>query len=181
MPDLTANPALSHAPVTRAGLTLALADPGRMTSVAPFPGQEAAVSAALAPLGLSFPGPNESLAAGSARMLWTGRGQAFLTGAKAPAGLAAHAALTDQSDGWACLSLTGAAADQALMRLVPVDLAVAAFPVGRCIRAPLNHMNMILTRTGEGFDIFVFRSMARTAWHEIEEVMAVREARAALD
>lgn len=180
MPDLIAKPALGRAPLSRAGLTLAEGEPGRITSVAPYPGQGAAVSAALAPLGLAFPGPNESLSAGAARLLWTGREQAFLLGAEPPAGLDAHATLTDQSDGWACLSLTGAGADQALMRLVPVDLRLVAFPVGRCIRAPLNHMNMILTRTEAGFEIFVFRSMARTAWHEIDEVMAVLEARASL-
>ena len=180
MPDLIAKPALDRAPLARAGITLALADPGRITSVAPWPGQEAAVSDALAPLGLSFPGPNESQTAGSVRMLWTGRAQAFLIGAEPPAGLSRHAALTDQSDGWACFTLTGPTADQALMRLVPVDLWPAAFPVGSCIRTPLNHMSMILTRTGAGFEVFVFRSMARTAWHEIEEVMSVLEARAAL-
>lgn len=180
MPDLIAKPALGRAPLTRAGLALAEGKPGRITSIAPFPRQAAAVSAALAPLGLAFPGPNESLAAGVARILWTGREQAFLLGAEPPAGLDAHAALTDQGDGWACLALTGAGADQVLMRLVPVDLRPSAFPVGRCIRAPLNHMSMILTRTEAGFEIFVFRSMARTAWHEIEEVLSVLEARAAL-
>lgn len=180
MPDLIAKPALGHAPLTLAGITLAEAEPGRITSVAPFPGQGAAVSAALAPLGLAFPGPNESLSAGRARILWTGRDQAFLIGAEAPAGLSELAALTDQSDGWACLTLTGAVADQALMRLVPVDLRDSAFPVGRCIRAPLNHMSLILTRTEVGFELYVFRSMARTAWHELDEVMTVLEARAAL-
>lgn len=180
MPDLIAKPALGRAPLTRAGLTLAEVEPGRITSIAPYPGQGAAVADTLASLGLGFPGPNESRTSGTARIMWTGREQAFLLGAEVPAGLDAHAALTDQSDGWACLSLTGAGADQALMRLVPVDVRPAAFPVGRCIRAPLNHMNMILTRTEAGFEIFVFRSMARTAWHEIDEVMAVLEARASL-
>ena len=180
MPELIAKPALGRTALTRAGMMLAEVEPGRLTSVAPYPGQGAAVSAVLAPLGLAFPGPNESLSSGAARILWTGREQAFLIGAEPPAGLNALAALTDQSDGWACLVLTGTGADQALMRLVPADLRPAAFPVGRCIRAPLNHMNTILTRTEAGFEVFVFRSMARPAWHEIEEVMAVLEARASL-
>lgn len=180
MPDLIAKPALGHPPLTRAGITLAEVEPGRLTSISPYPGQGAAVSTALASLGLTFPGPNESHASGDARILWTGRDQAFLIGAEAPAGLAAHAALTDQSDGWACLTLTGPGADQALMRLVPVDLRVTAFPPGRCVRAPLNHMSMILTRSAAGFELFVFRSMARTAWHELEEVLSVLQARAAV-
>lgn len=178
MPELIAKPALGRAPLTRAGITLAEAEPGRITSIAPYPGQGAAVSAALANLGLSFPGPNEAHGTGAARILWTGRDQAFLIGAEPPADLAAHAALTDQSDGWACLTLSGAGADQALMRLVPVDLRASAFPAGRCIRSALNHMSLILTRTDAEFEIFVFRSMAHTAWHEIAEVLAVLEARA---
>ena len=42
---------------------------------------------------------------------------------------AAHAALTDQTDGWASLTLTGPHATDALLRLVPLDLRPAAFPV----------------------------------------------------
>ena len=64
-----------------------------------------------------------------------------------------------------------------LMRLVPVDLRDSAFPVGRCIRAPLNHMQAILTRTApDAFEVMVFRSMGRTAWGELAEALEVLEA-----
>lgn len=179
MPDLIATPALNHAPVERGGATLALTDPGRMTSIAPFAGQEGAVNAALAAIGLGFPGPNAVIAGPAGSIVWTGRAQAFLIGAAPPA-LDGLAATTDQSDGWVALRLSGPAAAQVLMRLVPLDLRDAAFPAGQAARSGLNHMPLILWRDAEGFVVMTFRSMARTAWHEVETAMDGVEARTRL-
>jgi heterotetrameric sarcosine oxidase gamma subunit len=145
-----------------------------MTSIAPFPGKRVAVEAAL---GMAFPEPNTIVSAGEARLVWTGRDQAFLIGAPAP-DLTGLAATTDQSDGWAAFTLTGPLAADALMRLIPLDLRATAFPSGRAVRAPLNHMNMILMRGQEGFTLLCFRSMARTAWHEVETALTHLAARA---
>ena len=165
--------------LTLGQVTLAEADVGPVSSVAVYPGGANAVAKALKPLGLSFPKPNSFSAKDGARIVWTGREQAFLIGVEAPA--IEGAAVTDQSGGWATLTLSGVGADEALMRLVPIDLRLSAFPVGRAVRAPLNHMNMVLIRTGDYvFDLMVFRSMARTAWHELEAVMLALAARAAL-
>lgn len=180
MPDLIAKSALAgHASLTRADTTLAEGTAGPITSIAPYPGRKPQVGALLAPLGLSFPEPNTVVAHGAARLLWTGREMAFLIGTDAPPTLADHAALTDQTDGWAILTLTGPMAEAALMRPVPLDLRLPAFPTGRTTRAPLNHMQAILTRTApEAFEVMVFRSMARTAWAELAEALEVLEARA---
>lgn len=180
MPELIAKTALEGQVVTRGGLTLREVDPGPITSIALFPGQEKLVAKGLKALGLSFPGPN-ALVTGKdgALLVWTGRDQAFLIGAEAP--VLEGAAMTDQSGGWCTLELSGPAAADALMRLVPLDLRLAAFPVGRAVRSGLNHMGMVMIRTGdEAFEIMVFRSMARTAWHEIEAAMATVAARAQL-
>ena len=181
MPDLIAkSPLAGRAALTLAGVTLAEADLVQITSVAPFKGQDKALAKALKALGLSFPAPNQVSSKGDVRLVWTGRDQAFLLGA-APQGLEGLAALTDQSDGWAALSLDGPGAGDVLARLYPMDLRVAAFPVGRVARAPLNHMSSILMRSGpQSFEILVFRSMARTAWHEAEAAMRALAARAAL-
>lgn len=180
MPELIAKSALAGAaPLTRLDTTLAEGRAAPITSIAPFPGRVSAVNAALAPLGLAFPAPNAQSAHGDARLVWTGRDQAFLIGAAAPDGLADHAALTDQTDGWAILTLTGPAATDALMRPVPLDLRLASFPQGRTARAPLNHMQAIISRVGQdAFEIMVFRSMARTAWSELSEALEVLAARA---
>ncbi|MGQ0565733.1 MAG: sarcosine oxidase subunit gamma [Gemmobacter sp.] len=175
MPDLIATPALDHPPVTRGQATLAVVDLGRMTSIAPFAGQEGAVQAALSGLGLDFPAPNRMHEGQGARIIWTGRAQAFLIGPAAP-DLGGLAATTDQTDGWVALSLSGPSAADVLMRLVPLDLR--AFAPGDAARSGLNHMPLILWRDAAGFTILTFRSMARTAWHEIETAMEMLEARA---
>ena len=62
--------------------------------------------------------------------------------------------------------------------ILPLDLRLATFPVGRTVRAPPNHMQAILTRTApDAFEMMVFRSMARTAWHELAEALEVLAAR----
>lgn len=177
MPELIAKPALETAAKTHGACTLAPVELGPITSVALFPGGEKAVAKALKPLGLSFPAPNSLSAKDGVRLVWTGRDQAFLIGTPPP-DFATHAALTDQSGGWAALRVTGAAAPEVLMRHIPLDLRTHAFPPGRAARAPLGHMSAILIRDEAGFLILIFRSMARTAWHEIETAMRSVAARA---
>ncbi len=180
MPELIAKSPLSGVwPVAHGGLRLSEHSLGQITSIAPMPGQENAVAKALKPLGLAYPAPNIFVTAGEATLVWTARDTAFLIGIAPPT--ITGAALTDQSGGWAALRLEGATADQALMRLYPLDLRLHTFPQGSSARAPLNHMQSVLLRTAPyAFDILVFRSMARTAWHEIEAAMKTLTARAAL-
>lgn len=179
MPELIAKPALDVGPVTKAGVTLALLEPGPIASIAVFPGGEKPVAKALKSLGLAFPASGSWAAKGAARIVWTGRDQAFLMGVVPP--VIDGAAVTDQTSGWAGLSLTGTGAEAALARLVALDLRAAAFPVGRVARVGLNHMSAILLRAGpDVFELFVFRSMAQTAWHELTNVLDMQEARAAL-
>ena len=167
-------------PVSAGELLLSECAPARVTSVAPFRGKTRAVGAALKAMGLGWPGPGRSVATGDAAIVWTGQDQAFLIGA-APEGLEAIAALTDQSDAWARMRLSGPGAGAALARLVALDLRAGAFPKGAVARAGLNHMMMVLLReAGDVFQIMVFRSMAGTAVHELHQAMKAVVARAAL-
>ena len=169
MPELIAKTALSgQAPVTHYGLTLSEAAMGPITSIAAFPGAQKAVGKAL---GQPFPKPNSH----KDGLCWTGPDQAFLIGKPAP-DLTGLAVTTDQTGGWAALRLTGPAAADALMRLVPLDLR--HYKSGQSARSPLGHMQAVLLRDADGFLILVFRSMARTAWHEIETAMKALAARA---
>lgn len=164
-------------PVTGGGVTLTARVPRPVTSVMPFDGTGASLAPALKKLGLAFPVAGQSVGAGAVWCLWTGRNQAFLVGAD-PAGLEGKAALTDQSDGWAVMRLEGADAVAVLARLVPLDLRAAVFGVGAVARSGLNHMMMILHRVTEDcFDIWVFRSMAATAVHEVTQAMETVAAR----
>jgi sarcosine oxidase subunit gamma len=176
VPELIAKPALEVAPLTKAGITLAPHDPGPITALAVLPGGDKALAKGLKSLGLSFPDPGAFTASGAARLVWTGRDQAFLMGVAPPA--LDGAAVIDQTDGWAGFRLSGPGIPDALARLVALDLRDAAFPVGRVARSGLNHMSMILIRPeAQAFEIYVFRSMARTAWHELAEVLDRLEAR----
>ncbi len=171
MPELIAKSALSgRPPVTLAGTTLAETAVGQITSIACFPGTLAKVSKRLG----RFPAPNSA----RANLIWTGPEQAFLIGIPAP-DLAGLAAITDQTGGWAALRLTGPKAADALMRLCPLDLRPAHFPSGCAARTPLGHMQSVLVAEADSFLILIFRSMARTAWHEIETALQALNARAA--
>ena len=177
MPELIAKSALEGRSLTVGTVTLAEVDVGPVTSIAVFPGGAKAVAKGLKPLGLAMPEPNSFAEKKGARIVWTGREQAFIMGVDCPA--LEGAAMTDQSDGSTMLSVAGAGVADVLARWVPIDLRLAAFPVGRAVRTQLNHMNVVILRTGDhAFEIMVFRSMARTAWHEIETAMHMVQARA---
>ena len=170
MVDLIAETAVTGLPVTHGRATLAAFDPGLVTAIAPYPGR-------VVP---GFPAPGQVLAAGGGRMVWAGRDTAFLLGAPAP-DLGDLAAVTDQSDGWAWVSLSGRDAVAVLARLTALDLRPAGFPPGSSARATINHLQVLLIRTApDGFQIAGFRSMARTLVHELDSAMKAVAARAAL-
>jgi heterotetrameric sarcosine oxidase gamma subunit len=175
-------PCAGHVPVTVGGLTLSEAAPACITSVAPYKGAEATLSAAMdAAHGMAFPAPGRTTGKAALKAVWTGRGQCFLIGdAPADASLAAHAALTDQSDGWAVLHLDGEAAEAVMARLTPLDLRASVFKRGHTARSEVAHMMAVVTRTAKGFEIMVMRSFARTAVHHIHDAMASVAAEAAL-
>ena len=166
-------------PISRGQTTLQEADLGQLTSIAPFQGQQKALSDALKKAhGLGYPGPNETQQKGDARITWFGRDSALLLGVSAPADIGALAAVTDQSDAWVGLELSGAASADVLARLVPVDMRPQTLPEGHTVRTLLGHMNASITPTGKDtYLILVFRSMAETLVHEMQEAMEAVAAR----
>jgi sarcosine oxidase subunit gamma len=157
-------------PLAIGAATLVEADPGPVTSVAPFAGREAEVPATL---GLpELPPPGRVVAWGAGRAVWTGPGHMLLIGASVPPGLSAMAAVVEQGDGIASVVIDGPGARDVLARLVPLDLRDGAFPVGGSARTLLNHIAVTLTRVGPGaYEVMGFRSMARTLVHELREAM----------
>lgn len=175
---LARSPAEGLLPVSIGAMTLAEAPAQKITSIAPWPGGVAPVSTALqAAVGLGFPVPGSTAVAGAARIVWAGMDLAFLIGAEAPD--LPDAAVTDQSDGWVSLTLTGPGAEAVLARLVPLDLRPAAFGEGAAAKTLLNHMPLLIWRQAKGFALLTFRSMARTAVAEIAEAMQLVAARGA--
>jgi sarcosine oxidase subunit gamma len=166
-------------PVSVGALKLVEVELGPLTSIAPFKGRlEAASTALRSAHGLAFPAANRVTTSAGTRAIWFGRDMALLAGAAPDPGLASVAALTDQSDAWVAVSLSGEGAEEVLARLVPVDLRAAHFHEGHTVRSLLGHMNASVTRTGaESFLILVFRSMAGTLVHDIKEAMEAVAAR----
>ena len=164
---ITKSPCEGLLPLTVGGCSLHEVVVQAITSVAPARGQEKATSDALKKLhGVAFPAPGRATGKDGARCIWFGPGQAMLLGA--PVAPIMGAVLSDQSDGWAVMRLSGPRAADALARLVPVDLRARAFKRGHTARTLLFHVPASITRTGaNAFDIMVFRSMAATAMHEL--------------
>jgi sarcosine oxidase subunit gamma len=176
-------PFQDHLPLHGDGVIAEPLEPGPITSLAPFKGQEAAVSAALtAQIGIGLPPPNRLLAAGTAtegpRAVWSGVGQAFVLGTKLDP--IPGAAMTDQSDAWAGVALEGSGARDVLARLTPLDLRPARFAQGQAARTLLGHMSCLLWRSADTrYEILVFRSMADWAAHEIDALLRAHTARRA--
>lgn len=160
-------------PLSLGGMTLSEEKPGLMTGVAAFKGKEKSLSTALKKAhGMATPGPNRAMGKAGARAIWFGHGMILLQGVRADKTLAKHAALTDQSDGWAVVRLEGAGARDVLARLTPVDLRDAEFKRGHTARTELAHMMASITRIGaQSWQIMVYQSFAQTLVHDLNRAM----------
>lgn len=173
MVDLVAASPMSGLELTVGGVTLAEVELGPLTSIAPYRGQMPALSEAMkAAHGLGFPDPNRSTVHKGARALWFGREMALLAGVGPDSGLSAFAAMTDQSDAWACATLSGEGIEDVLARLVPLDVRPSVFRQGHTARSLIGHMTGSVTRVAaDRILLMVFRSMAGTLHHELERAM----------
>lgn len=157
-------------PVVAEGISLSGIAPGRMTSIAPYKGRaEALAQALLQAHGLIWPAPGRMSGAEGGRLIWFARDMALLIGPDPDPTLAAHAALTDQSDAWAVLQLSGPGARDVLARLCPLDLRAGRLASGHTARSALGHMSASVSALEDDlFWLMVFRSMAGTLAHEVE-------------
>jgi sarcosine oxidase subunit gamma len=82
---------------------------------------------------------------------------------------------SDQSDSWAILELSGPQCRMILERICPVNIAPDKFPHGAVTRTVMDHLGVIILRTGE--DLFLlfsatssassFVSLMQTAAHNV--------------
>ncbi len=115
-----------------------------------------ALAAAAAVLGAALPlAPNTAAAAGDRTVLWLGPDEWLVTGPAAEAdtltgALAGrHHAITDVSAMYATLALSGANAQEVLMKGCRLDLHPRAFAAGTCVQTALAKAQVILHRTGD--------------------------------
>lgn len=166
-------PAEGLLPKSHGDLTLSELTPTRLTSVAPYRGHEGAVAAALG----GWPVAGQVVVIPGGRVAWSGLRQAFVLDADVPD--LPGAAVTDQSDAWTMVRLSGPGAIDAMARLCPLDLSQLGH--GRCARTLVNHMSALILSAEDGFEILVFRAFAQTLVHELLEAMEHVAARAALE
>lgn len=165
-------------PLTIGQLRLAASHMGPMTAIAARASGTELSARLQAAHGLGLPEPGRVVENGAARLIWFGMDQYLLTGVAPDAGLAAHAALSDQSDAWAAAELSGSGGALALAHLVPVDLRPEAFPVGQTARTQIQHMHGSVTRLGaDRFLLMVFRSMAESFVHDMQRAMEDAQSR----
>lgn len=146
---------------------------GPLTILKPYKGQTKALSEALkAARGMAVPGVGRATGKEGARAIWFGRDEILLAGLPPTETLTKHAAVVDQSDGWAAVTLSGPGHEDVLARLVPLDLRAASFKRGHTARTLIGHMNGSVTRlSADRMLLLVFRSMAATLVHELTEAM----------
>lgn len=168
---LAKSPAEGLLPYAKGAVELSELALGKAASIAPFKGQLDAVEKTL---GQGFPKVGRT----TGHVVWFSQGQYLAIAMDIPDALGKYAAITDQSDAWCALELKGAAAEDVLARLVPIDLRQSQFKRGHCARTQLGHMPLHITRTGnDAFRLLSFRSMAGTMVHEISRAMDLLAAR----
>lgn len=134
--------------------------------------------AAPAPFGLTLPGPGGWTSGDRIAAFWTGPDQwmiegtgqghddfAALIGAEVSA-----AAVTEQTDGWVAINITGPAGQIVALLERLVNLAPEATAPGRATRTGLHHMNVFLIRRApDQLTILGMRSAAGSLWHAVAE------------
>jgi heterotetrameric sarcosine oxidase gamma subunit len=80
-----------------------------------------------------------------------------------------HAYLSDQSDSWVMLRLSGEKSRQALARICPIDLHPAYFPPGSVTRTVMEHIGVLIVCDAENvYTLMALRSYARSFLHALE-------------
>jgi methylglutamate dehydrogenase subunit D len=157
----------------------------QMASVMVYKGRRAELSAKLMETyGLPLPEGPRRVAAGTVAVMGLGP-RTYLFQREAGSSLEPElaralegtAAVTDQSDGYAVLRLSGPRVRAVLEKCVSIDLHPHVFAAGCVASTKCAHMGVILWRRDDEaglpmFEIAVFRSFARSLWHFIEESAA---------
>lgn len=156
------------------GVTLAELAPGSIVQVAAWPGEEKKLIAAIAAVtGLTL-ADGAGAGAVSDRYAAFGFAPAKFLVTDTSEGLAAGLAgavtadigtITDLSHGRTAIRITGAKAEWVLAKLFAIDFSLPAFPEGTGISTTHHDIFAQIQRSGpERFDLFVFRSFARSFW-----------------
>jgi heterotetrameric sarcosine oxidase gamma subunit len=109
---------------------------------------------------------------GVAYALWFDHAHIALMGVEPSAKLLRYAAVTDVSDGWCIVDISGPEVRDVLARVTPLDMRIKSFKTGMTQRSMLMHMQASISCLGKShFRVMVFRSMALTVVHDLAVAM----------
>lgn len=181
----SALPGLSGAAeISRAGVIVCERDL-QLATVMAYKGRRAAVAAQLRErYGLSLPEGARRETSGTSALIGLGPRTWLFERESGPAlepelsrVLADIAAVTDQSDGYVVLRLTGRNVRDVLAKGISIDFHDQVFVPGCAAGTSCAHIGVIVWRLADAngsavFEIAVFRSLARSLWHFFEESVA---------
>ena len=163
-PSLTAQSPLGGYEMVADGTSLIEVTGLSMVSVAPLAGSQGAFQTAMAKLfktgspkpsatmALDRSGKQKCILMPSAQNQWflcfDDDGTNPIDAAKALLGksLSKQMAMTDQSDSWVVLALSGPQSRETLARICPIDCSASAMPIGTTARTSMEHLGAIITR-----------------------------------
>ena len=163
-PSLTAQSPLGGYEMVADGTSLIEVTGLSMVSVAPLAGSQGVFQTAMAKLfKTGSPKPSATMAldrSGKKKcsLMPSAQNQWFLCfdddgtnpidAAKALLGksLSKQMAMTDQSDSWVVLALSGPQSRETLARICPIDCSASAMPIGTTARTSMEHLGAIITR-----------------------------------
>lgn len=136
--------------------------------------------------GIELPREPRRTTAGGIAFAGTGRGAWLATrehGGNAFAAMLKEAlgdlaSVSDQSDAYAVLRLTGPRVRETLAKIVPIDVHARTFKVGTVAATVASHIGATLWRLDDGTDgspiveVAVFRSLAGSFWHALSDSAA---------
>lgn len=136
--------------------------------------------------GLELPAGPRCAAAADLMLIGTAPGAWLAVADRGGSGLAAAlqrelaglAAVTDQSDGYFMVRLSGPRVRETLAKLVPIDVHARAFAVADAASTVLAHIGVTMWRREDApgampvFEIVLFRSLAKSFWHALAEAAA---------
>jgi methylglutamate dehydrogenase subunit D len=167
-----------------AGVALEETKPGSIVQAAAFPGEERTLIAVIRDVtGLSLPdGAGGGVATEGKSAFGIAPGRFLVIDQNEGLGimlkaavLAATGTITDLSHGRTAIRISGPKAEWVLGKFFAIDFALPAFPEGAGRSTAHHDIFTQIQRTGpEQFDLYVFRSFARSFWtalcHASEEV-----------
>lgn len=150
--------------------------PLTLVQVAAFDAERAAAALGAALGAPALPGRNGVAIVGDSALLWTGPGRwlvieaesrdlASLLGQHCPGDVAA---ITDLSHARTGLRVDGPQVRALLAKLCTLDVDPAGFPPETCAQTQFGQIGVLLyCREEDGFDVYVYRGFAVSAWETI--------------